>query len=280
MNDVILSHFSLNRAPFTVDYDTENMFAFHSFEQGMRRLLHAAGTRGTALVVGEPGTGKTALARSLVGRLASSGYKVFEQLVPCAKAPARAVVEGLLTKLGEQIPFNNPPRAMRLLHQSLLAIADKNIIPVVILDDAHHFTRDCWLSLKALMNHDLDSKQPLLLVFLGGPSCLRLLNLAALTEVRDRMSFCYYLQGLTASEVRPYLEARLKWAGCDRALFPEDLVGELAQHSQGLPRRVNRLANACLLAAATMDRKLIDRDCLRAALSELQFQPPQREDRP
>ena len=157
------------RSPFTVDYDTEKMFGFTSFEQGMRRLLHAAGTRGTALVVGEPGTGKTAMVRSLVGRLATSGYKVFEQLVPCAKAPARAAVEGLLTKLGEQIPFNNPPRAMRLLHQSLLAIADKNITPVVILDDAHHFTRDCRLSLKALMNHDLDSRQPLLLVFLGGP---------------------------------------------------------------------------------------------------------------
>ena len=204
MTDLILSHFGLTRAPFTVDYDTESMFAFSSFEQGLRRLQHAASTRGAALIVGEPGTGKTAMVRSLVRRLAPSGYKVLEQLVPCAKAPGRAVVEGLLNQLGEQIPFNNPARSMRLLRQCLLAIADKNSTPVVILDDAHHFTSDCWLSLKALMNHDLDSRQPLLLVFLGGPACLRLLNLTALAEVRDRLSFCYYLQGLAGSEVRPY----------------------------------------------------------------------------
>lgn len=278
MSDPIATHFGLTRPPFTVDYDTENMVLFSSFQQGLLRLRQAAVSRGAALVVGEPGTGKTALVRSVVKRLQPSGYKVLEQLVPCTKSPGRAVVEGLLSQLGEQLPFNNPPRAIKLLQQSLLSIADKQRTPVVILDDVHHLSPTCWLSLKALMNHDLDSRQPLLLLFLGGPSTLRVLNSAALVEVRDRLSFCYYLQGLQNDEVLPYLEKRLKWAGCTHALFPEDIAAELAQHADGLPRRVNRLANACLLAAATLDRKLIDRECLKAALSELQFQPPQREE--
>lgn len=278
MSDLVSEFFNLRRAPFSVDIDVDSLYQFASFQQGLLRLEQAAWSRGAVLLVGEPGTGKTAMVRSLVHRLQPSSYTVLEQLVPCANFPVRAVVEGLLAQLGEPLPFNNHPRAMKQLKQALLAINDKQRTPVVVLDDAHHLTTNCWLTLKALMNHDLDSRMPLLMIFMGGPAILRQLNLSALVEVKDRLSFCYYLQGLQSKEVAAYLEQRLKWAGVDRALFPDDIVSELALHSQGLPRRVNRLANACMLAAASMKRKLIDRECLRAALSELQFQPRQREE--
>jgi len=41
---------------------------------------------------------------------------------------------------------------------------------------------------------------------------------------------------------------------------------------------INRLASACLLAAATSKKDLIDQTCLVQALSETQFQAPPREE--
>ena len=231
------------------------------------------------LLVGEPGTGKTALVRSVTQRLAPGAFKVMEQLVPCAKAPMRAVVEGWLGQLGEPLPFNNPPRALQQLKRGLLDLSEKQRLPVLILDDVHHLTKDCWLTLKSLMNYDLDSRSPVVFLLVGNPSALRPLSFTALEEVRDRLSSCYHLKGLAPNEVGLYLEQRLRWAGADRPIFPDDIANEIALHAQGMPRRVNRLANASLLAAACMDRKLVDRECLQIGLSELQFQAPQREEK-
>lgn len=278
MSDLVLNTFGLRRHPFTVDIDVDGLYAFQSFQQGALRLEQAARQKGSILVVAEPGTGKTALLRSVVKRLASSSFSVFEQLVPAVQSPVRAAVEGLLTQLGEPLPFNNTARALARLKQAMLVVAEKQRTPVLILDDVHHLSTNCWLTLKTLMNYDMDSKMPLLLVFLGGPKTLRQLNFNALEEVRDRLSSCFYLKGLQAKEVEPYLEHRLKWAGAKRALFPEDVAEELGRHAQGNPRRVNRLASICLLAAASQNRKLVDRECLEAAVSEVQFQQPAREE--
>lgn len=278
MSDLVLDTFGLRRHPFTVDIDVDGFYSFQSFQQGLLRLEQAARQKGAILVVADPGTGKTALLRAVVKRLASSSFSVIEQLVPAVQCPARAAVEGLLTQLGEPLPFNNTARALARLKQALLQISEKQRTPVLILDDVHHLSTNCWLTLKTLMNYDLDSKLPLLLVLLGGPKALRQLNFSALEEVRDRLSSCFYLKGLQAKEVGPYLEHRLKWAGAERPIFPEDVVGELGRYAQGNPRRVNRLASICLLAAASQGRKLVDRECLEAAVSEVQFQAPQREE--
>lgn len=53
----------------------------------------------------------------------------------------------------------------------------------------------CWLSLKSLLNYEMDSKLLLLLICLGSPRTLRLLGMSPLEEIRDRFSFCYYLKG-------------------------------------------------------------------------------------
>lgn len=278
MSDIVLDTFGLRRHPFTVDIDTDGLYPFHSFHQGLLRLEQGARQKGCYMVAAEPGTGKTALVRALVKRLASSSFLMLEQLVPAVQQPIRATVEGLLTQLGEPLPFNNTARALARLKQSLQSIAEKQRTPVLILDDVHHLTPNCWLTLKTLMNYELDSKMPLLLLLLGGSRALRQLNFNALEEVRDRLSSCFYLQGLQPREYSSYLEHRLKWAGCKRPVFPEDVSLELGRHAQGNPRRINRLASVCLLAAATQNRKLVDAECLEAAVSEVQFQVPQRDE--
>jgi type II secretory pathway predicted ATPase ExeA len=278
MSDRVLQAFNLHRAPFTVDIAPEGMFRFASFQQGILRLEHAARQRSAILVVGEPGTGKTAMVRNVVQRLSASSYCVLEQLVPCTKTPIRAVVEGLLAALGEPLPFNNPPRALQHLKQALLGLNERQRTPVLILDDIHHMSQSCWLVLKSLISYELDSRTPLVLLLMGNPSALRGLSYTALEEVRDRLSSCFHLKGLLPDEVGPYLKHRLQWAGTERPIFPADVITEIAHHTQGLPRRVNRLANALLLTAANKGRELVDHECLQIALSELQFQAPQREE--
>lgn len=273
MNSALIpEYFQFRRLPFSQEIEAQALYKFRSFEQGERRLEQGAHQRGMMLVAGEPGAGKTALARHFCHRLASSTYRTLYTSTPMVKSPLRPVVEDLLTQVGERIPFNNPARGMANLHDALLRLHDQGTLPVIIIDDAHHLNGAAWLQLKTLTNYDMDSKLPLLLILLGArEEVLSVLNWSRLDEVRSRLAFCYFLRGLERDETEKYLEAHLKWAGCDRPLFTKEIAEEIHQRTQGLPRMVNRLAYSCLMAAACERRDLVDGHCLNQALSEHLF---------
>jgi general secretion pathway protein A len=278
MRDLVLDHFKLKRHPFSVEIETEGFYPFHCFHQGMLRLEQATHTRGPVLVLAEPGAGKTALIRAYCKRLASSSFEVHHQLVGPSKNPIRPLLEGFLRCFGEQIPFNNPARCLERLKECLEKIYAQGRLPVLLIDDAHHLNTLNWLVLKALMNYELDSKLPCLLIFMGKPDTLRILSLNEVQEVRERLSTCYHLRPLKRGEVKPYLEKRLSWAGLQNPIFPDSIAEQIWKQAQGNPRRINRLAEKCLLDAASEKKDLIDGVCLQNAISETQFHLPREEE--
>ena len=58
---------------------------------------------------------------------------------------------------------------------------------------------------------------------------LSVLSWSRLDEVRSRLAFCYVLRGLEQEETEDYLKAHLKWAECDRPLFPKEIAEEIHQ---------------------------------------------------
>ncbi|MGI5845030.1 MAG: ATP-binding protein [Candidatus Xenobium sp.] len=64
--------------------------------------------RDLALVAGEPGSGKTALVRSLLTRLDSSSFRMLYGAVPVAKNALHAAIEGLLLDLGRSPSTTGP----------------------------------------------------------------------------------------------------------------------------------------------------------------------------
>ncbi len=281
MTPILLEHFQLKRHPFSPEIEAHALFGFKSFEQGQRRLEQGLHQRGMVLVAGEPGAGKTALARFFCHRLASSSYRELYTVTPMIKNPLRPVVEDLLIQLGEKIPFNNVARGMAVLQAALLKHYEKGQLPVVILDDVHNLTGPGWLLLKSLTNYEMDSKLPLLMILLGArQEVISNLNWSRLDEVRSRLLFCFHLRGLEPDETEAYLKAHLEWAGCTRPVFPKEISMEIHQRAHGLPRLVNRLAHSCLMAAACARKELIDGPCLEQAASEHLFASPTNERRP
>lgn len=272
MPSLIPEYFQLRRLPFSQEIEAQALYKFRSFEQGERRLEQGLHHRGMVLVTGEPGAGKTALVRHFCHRLASSSHRILYTAAPVAKTPLRPVVENLLTQVGEKIPFNNPSRGMAVLHDALSRLHGQGTLPVVIIDDAHHLNGAAWLQLKTMTNYEMDSQLPLLMILLGArEELLSVLSWSRLDEVRSRLAFCYVLRGLEQEETEDYLKAHLKWAGCDRPLFPKEIAEEIHQRANGLPRLINRLAYSCLMAAACDRKELVDGPCLNQALSEHLF---------
>ncbi len=269
---LILEHFQLKRHPFSPEIEAQSLFKSRSFQQGESRLEQGVCHRGMALIAGEPGAGKTALVRHFAHRLPPSNYRVLYAATPMVKSPLRPVVENLLVKIGEKLPFNNTARAMTLLQEALSRLYAQGILPVVIIDDAHHLNGQAWLQLKTLSNCDMDSKLPYLIILLGArEEVLSVLNWHRLEEVRSRLLFYYHFRGLERDEMQDYLKAHLDWAGCQRPLFPKEIADEVYQISHGLPRLINRISYSCLMSAACAKKELVDGPCLKQALSEHLF---------
>lgn len=278
MKDLIVEHFQFRRHPFSVEIETDGLYPFKSFQQGTLRLEQATHSRSPVLVIAEPGAGKTALIRAFCSKLATSSFDVRSQLVVLTKNPIRPLLEGFLTGFGEQIPFNNPARSLERLRGCLARIYNQGRLPVLLIDDAHHLNASAWLILKALINYELDSKLPCLLIFMGKAETLTTLGLNELQEVRERLGLCFHLRPLKPQEIEPYLEKRLSWAGMKKSVFPSDIADQIWRHAQGNPRRINRLAEKCLLAAACHRRDLIDGPCLEEAVTEMNFAQPRKEE--
>jgi type II secretory pathway predicted ATPase ExeA len=273
------AHFNLTRAPFSQEIEPHCLFQSEAHAQCKARLDYLRRERGLAVITGEVGSGKSSVLRAFMRQLAASSYLVLYGAVPAVAGPLRAVVEGWLEQLGEKIPFNNLARCIYLLHQSLEAVYEQGRQPFLALDESHLLDNRSLLQLKALLNYDMDSRLPVALVLVGGLKLAKALSLPPLEEIRQRLLFAYPLSGLKRTEMESYLAARLKQAGCERQIFPPEIIDEMYRHTQGIPRRVNQLANLCLVAAATRRLQLVDSACLLQALEEMGLAEEARRER-
>jgi general secretion pathway protein A len=103
-------------------------------------------------------------------------------------------------------------------------------------------------------------------VLVGLPELADRLSLSTHKSLLSRLHTRLRLEPVTVEDSADYLRHRLKLAGCDRELFPQDAVALMHEACQGTHRELDRLASLCLREAARRKRKLVDRDITRSVL--------------
>lgn len=96
---------------------------------------------------------------------------------------------------------------------------------------------------------------------LGGPAC---------EQIRQRVVASYHLRPLDRRDIRHYVEHRLRasgWAGSN--LFSDRALDRIAEASSGVPRRINRLCDRCLLYGYLEDRIYLDLADVDAVVAEM-----------
>src|ERR1700723_879530 len=131
--------FGILRPPFSAEIEAHALFPFEAFTQCLARLDYHRRERGLAVLTGRVGTGKTTAARAHVKRLAPSSYVSLYAAVPSdCPNPLKAIVESLMTDLGEKIYPLNPSRTLQTLYKALRALHDKGQTPYLHIDEAHN----------------------------------------------------------------------------------------------------------------------------------------------
>lgn len=135
--------------------------------------------------------------------------------------------------------------------------AENRLRPILIVDEAHHLRTDVLEDLRLLTNYAMDSENRLCVILVGHPELRRRLGMSALEALAQRIVVRAHVRGVTRDEIGPYLEHRLRLAGCELALFEPSTVEAIYQASNALPRKVNLLAHHALFAAAIAKAKSV-----------------------
>ncbi|GAB5549970.1 MAG: hypothetical protein SangKO_097300 [Sandaracinaceae bacterium] len=260
-------HFALTRHPFEKDLAPDDLFETASLSELTVRLTHLLDMRGIGLVTGESGSGKTTACRRLVAGLNTGLHRVL--YISLTTGNVMDLYKTIAWELGLPTERNRAALFKQIRSEVSRLCAENRLRPVLIVDEAHHLRTDVLEDLRLLTNYAMDSENRLCVVLVGQPGLRRRLNMAALDALAQRVVVRAHVRGIAREELPPYLEHRLRLAGCELPLFEPSAVEALFQASNALPRRVNLLAHHALFAAAIARAKSINTEHIQAALQEV-----------
>jgi len=241
------SHFGLREPPFGITPDTSFAFSCVSHQEALNTLLVAVGNgEGFIKIAGEVGTGKTLLCRRFLSTLDDRYVTAY---IPNPYLEPRA----LMLALGEELRVGLDAGAeqhqiLKHLNLALLGYARDGKRVLVCLDEAQAMPIETLEALRLLSNLETEKRKLLQVVLFGQPELDDKLGQESVRQLRQRITFQYYLGTLTRQELAYYLAHRLRVAGyVGKPLFTPRSVAGIYRATRGVPRLVNIVAHKCLL---------------------------------
>jgi general secretion pathway protein A len=242
--------FGFREKPFTLLPDPayfylsrQHRLALVHLEYG---LLHRAGF---IVISGEIGTGKTTLIKTLLQRLDNQTEvaSIFNTTV----GPEEFL--NLVLQEFDQDPVG-PGRTEKLgrLNTFLIDRYAQDYRVVLIVDEAQNLSIETLEEIRLLSNLQTAKDYLLQIVLVGQPELRHKLSHPRMVQLAQRIAVHYHLAALTEKETELYIQHRLEVASGERNtrnIFTEDALDVIFQYTQGTPRLINLLCDACLVYA-------------------------------
>src|SRR3989338_1880768 len=241
----------LQRKPFDNTPDPEFLYRSSQHEEALARLLYAVRERkGLAVLTGVFGCGKTVLGQELLRELSEDRYRI-----GFINYPLLSHIEFLLAIAkslgGYDLPTKKTEVLVNFVLDSLNSVLLNNARDgkdsVIIIDEAHAIEdNQIFESLRLLLNFQLPDRFLLTLLLSGQPELREKLDLNK--QLAQRVAIKCHLANLDLKDSIGYIIHRIKVAGRDEPIFTKEAMEAIYEHAGGIPRRINRLCDMCLLS--------------------------------
>lgn len=209
-------------------------------------LLHAlVARRGFGVLTGAAGCGKTILLGQLSSRLGSNTHQVV--YIACAECGPSDLLRLIGLGLGLE-PTLGKSRMIRRIHDRVAEL--KGITPVLIVDEAQGLPQSTLETLRVTCSAGLQGKNRFAVIIAGAEELLGRLSLRVFEPLRQRLTVYAELTALNREQTGHYLRHRLESAGGPPELFNPETVNFLFEVTNGVPRRIDKLADEALRRAA------------------------------
>ncbi len=260
------THFALTRYPFEPSLEVDELFPARGQEEADARIRHLIELRGIGVLTGEPGCGKSTVCRRIVGDLHPGLYR--HRYIPLTTGSVTDLYTSILQAFGLPLTKQRAQAFHAIREEVSRLVRDGRQLPILIIDESHLLTGDLLEELRLLTNYRMDSDNRLCLLLAGHTELRKRLAMAAYESLSQRIVVRCHLDGLDREEVSSYLQHRLKLAGAAVPLFRDDAVEAIAQATNGVPRRIDRVAHLALAAAAIGKRDMVDTADIQTAVDD------------
>lgn len=263
-----LTHFGLDRYPFTLTPDTEFFLDHGGFKEVLDVLECVLSSgEGFTKVTGEVGTGKTLMCRKLLNSLDERYVTAF---IPNPFVNPRALQVALAKELGIKNSGKfGQYRLLELINARLLSLHAEGKQVVLLMDEAQSLPDESMEALRLLSNFETEKSKLLQVVLFGQPELDIRLQQSHLRQLRQRILFSCALEPIPHETLNVYVRHRLQVAGYrGKPMFSPSSLTLLQRASSGIPRLVNVLGHKALLAAFGRGDSAIDCGHIRKAIAD------------
>jgi len=257
MNKKLLALYGLKFNPFSSRVPESALWVPAPIETFCWRIEQQIGEGGFALVLGDPGSGKSAALRILEARLGQ-----INDLCLGVLSRPQAQVADFYRELGDLFgvplsPHNRWNSSKMLREKWLTHIENSLYRPVLLVDEAQEMKSPVLNELRLLSSAKLDSRSILTIILSGDNRLIHRLDSPDLLPVASRVRCRLRLDALSPKELSECFLTLCTGAG-NPSLMTTALVRMLCEHAGGNLRLLMNMGNELLLAACRQEREKID----------------------
>lgn len=263
-----LEHFNFKEMPFTLTANTNYFCRLPGHQSALNVvLIGLRNGEGFIKVIGEVGTGKTLLCRLLLDRLGDGFVAAY---IPNPDLDPVGLRLALAQELGVPPPYPRAQHALlEIITNKLIELHAANKRVVLLLDEAQAMSTESLEALRLLTNLETNTHKLLQVVLFAQPELEERLNQTCLRQLKQRITFSYYLLPLTRPEMEDYLCHRLAIAGHTLGpLFTSHAIDLLFKKTKGIPRLINIICHKALMVTYGRGERRVEKQAVRAAVND------------
>jgi general secretion pathway protein A len=260
----------LEKEPFSTSPDPEFFYHSLSHETALKRLEIAIRLRrGLSVILGDVGTGKTTLSRTLLQIFKDEDNFIFHLILDSGYKSEFQFLSGLVRMFGITPAFKSTLDFKEALQKFLFQKGvEENKTIVLLIDEGQKITPENLEVLRMLLNYETNEYKLLQLIIMAQVEFLG--RIKRIRNFMDRIALKYTINPLDETETRQMIQFRLKQAGYNKevGLFTEEAIKAIYQYTQGYPRKIAMLCHDALETIVMREQTVIDAGVINSLILE------------